>query len=163
MAADLDAVDWAALTHAYGSASDVPQAIRQLYSGDRDDVRAAASALAQSIHHQGTVYPATVAAVPFLVDAALNARVNLADQIVSIAMLADPHHAYGIDLPATQAAVRTHAGRLGSLLHNEDPEIQAAVVYLAVTTGTVSLDDLAVLWDEAEDPVLRVALLFAMA
>jgi hypothetical protein len=30
---ELDAVDWASLTHAYGCAEDVPALVRALYSG----------------------------------------------------------------------------------------------------------------------------------
>ena len=58
----LDEVPWDTLEHAYGAASDVPGLLRDLAAGtDRFDV------LFGNLYHQGTVYPATVPAVPFLV------------------------------------------------------------------------------------------------
>ncbi|WP_203711728.1 hypothetical protein [Asanoa siamensis] len=60
----LSAVDWAALTHAYGSAADVPGMLRDLAGGDRK----ALDDLYGTIWHQGTVYEATAYAVPFLVE-----------------------------------------------------------------------------------------------
>jgi len=65
----LDQVDWAALTHAYGSASDVPQWLRALRSPD-PEVRQWAQE-DWNIVHQGTRYTATAPAVPFLVELAL--------------------------------------------------------------------------------------------
>ncbi|GIJ47624.1 hypothetical protein Val02_45100 [Virgisporangium aliadipatigenens] len=61
----LDDVDWAALEHAYGEATDVPELIRALAEGDTDD---ALDELYGNIWHQGTVYEATAHAVPFLVE-----------------------------------------------------------------------------------------------
>ena len=64
--AGLDAVDWAALRHAYGSAEDVPRALRDAAA---DDARRAAEALdhlCHSVYHQGTLYSATPHTVPFL-------------------------------------------------------------------------------------------------
>ncbi|AEV87225.1 WD-40 repeat-containing protein [Actinoplanes sp. SE50] len=56
-------MDWASLTHAYGPAEDVPDLIRALAGGDDD----ALHDLHGNIWHQGTVYPATAPAVPFLI------------------------------------------------------------------------------------------------
>ena len=60
----LDAIDWGSLSHAYGEASDVPQIIRSLLSPAVSED--AAYELYGNIWHQGTVYPATAAVVPFL-------------------------------------------------------------------------------------------------
>ncbi|MEU4425461.1 hypothetical protein AB0F81_32975, partial [Actinoplanes sp. NPDC024001] len=60
---DLTTVDWPALTHAYGSAGDVPGLLRDLAEGDDK----ALSTLYGNIWHQGTVYEATAYAVPFLI------------------------------------------------------------------------------------------------
>ncbi|HEX6681235.1 MAG TPA: hypothetical protein VF062_00455 [Candidatus Limnocylindrales bacterium] len=164
MTEDMDAIDWASLGHAYGTATDTPDLIAGLVSDDREQVSDALSELAGSIHHQGSVYPATVAAVPFLVDAALRARHERAHQVLAIAMLADPHHCAGKDFPAVRTAVREHAPRLAPLLHDGDDEVRAAVVYLAAQTGMVPAAELARLSESAqEEPQLRVALLFALA
>jgi hypothetical protein len=62
----IDSIDWASLGHAYGSAQDVPALIRALASSDEDRRKQALYELYGNIWHQGTVYPATAAAVPFL-------------------------------------------------------------------------------------------------
>jgi len=59
--------DWAELTHAYGSAEDVPALLVQLNSADEQTREDACSALFGNIWHQGTVYPATVKALRELI------------------------------------------------------------------------------------------------
>src|SRR5688572_7894632 len=62
----IDSIDWASLNHAYGSAEDVPGLLRQLTSDDDEKRQEAIYELFGNIWHQGTVYPATAVAVPFL-------------------------------------------------------------------------------------------------
>lgn len=62
----LENVDWGSLTHAYGEATDVPPLLRSLLSSDAKERERAVDDLFGNIWHQGTVYPATAAAVPFL-------------------------------------------------------------------------------------------------
>jgi hypothetical protein len=62
----LDAIDWSALTHAYGPAADVPELLRSLLSTDANEREQAFYELFGNMWHQGTVYPAAAAAVPFL-------------------------------------------------------------------------------------------------
>jgi hypothetical protein len=64
----LDDVPWSALTHAYGSAADVPALIRSLASSDDVERRDAHHELRTNIWHQGTVYEATIHALPFFVE-----------------------------------------------------------------------------------------------
>ncbi|MHB1561679.1 MAG: HEAT repeat domain-containing protein, partial [Isosphaeraceae bacterium] len=64
----LDRVNWSQLSHAYGPADDVPGLIRALASGDEDARDHAFQGLFSTIWHQGTVYEATVHAVPFLLE-----------------------------------------------------------------------------------------------
>ncbi|MBK7543013.1 MAG: HEAT repeat domain-containing protein [Candidatus Competibacteraceae bacterium] len=66
MLEDLDGVDWASLEHAYGEAADVPDLLRALLSTDSEVREEAVYELFGNIWHQGTVYPASAAAVPFL-------------------------------------------------------------------------------------------------
>jgi hypothetical protein len=64
----LDEINWARLTHAYGSAADLPRHLRALRASDplvRDEAR---WELYSSIVHQGTRYQASAFAVPFLLD-----------------------------------------------------------------------------------------------
>jgi hypothetical protein len=64
----LDDVPWSELTHAYGEATDVPALIRSLVSVDDAEREHARHELFGNIWHQGTVYQATIYALPFLVN-----------------------------------------------------------------------------------------------
>ena len=61
-------VDWSALTHAYGPAADVPELIMALAAADRQARKNAYWELYGNIFHQGTRYPATAPAIPFLLE-----------------------------------------------------------------------------------------------
>lgn len=66
MLEELDAIDWHALTHAYGPADDVPDLLRALLALD-ETVRAQAQwQLYGNVYHQGTIYPVTAVVVPIL-------------------------------------------------------------------------------------------------
>ncbi|MBT2451417.1 hypothetical protein J7F03_31005 [Streptomyces sp. ISL-43] len=67
--ARLDAVDWHALKHAYGTAEDVPGLLRDLYRLDK--AADAAEVLFTHVHHQGGgVYSSAPAALPYVIAAA---------------------------------------------------------------------------------------------
>jgi hypothetical protein len=59
-------VDWYAVCDAYGPATDIPSLLRAAVSGDADHREFAYVLLHQTIWHQGNVYSATEAAIPFL-------------------------------------------------------------------------------------------------
>jgi hypothetical protein len=54
----LDAVPWAELEHAYGSAADVPDLLRKLLDPDPKVRREVLRTLCGNVFHQGTRYPA---------------------------------------------------------------------------------------------------------
>lgn len=62
----LDEVAWGELTHAFGTAQDIPDVLRAVASADRHARREAFRCLYGNLYHQGSTYSATVAAVPFL-------------------------------------------------------------------------------------------------
>src|SRR5713226_2305511 len=66
MLEQLDSIAWSELTHAYGSASDVPNQIRALASKHQKTREQALWELYGNIFHQGTRYQATPHAIPFL-------------------------------------------------------------------------------------------------
>jgi hypothetical protein len=66
--AGLNNVPWAQLQDAYGSAADVPNEIRALVAEDADARNAAFKALFSNICHQGTIYEASIHALPFLIE-----------------------------------------------------------------------------------------------
>lgn len=67
---DLDSPAWAELRQAYGPASDVPAMIRSLRTTDAKAREAAEERLWSSLVHQGTVYTATYAGMPHLMELA---------------------------------------------------------------------------------------------
>ncbi len=64
----LDAVPWADLDHAYGSAADVPGLLRQLLDPDPKVRRKVIHTLYGNVFHQGTRYTASVHVIPFLIE-----------------------------------------------------------------------------------------------
>ncbi len=85
---NLDAIDWAALRHAYGSAGDVPESLRDTVAADPETRRAAWADLGGSIIHQGSRYSATAAAVPFLLEIAADPAVPQRENALWFLMVA---------------------------------------------------------------------------
>jgi hypothetical protein len=162
MFAGLEEIDWESLSHAYGPAIDTPQLIRDLCSEDQETVSRASSDLAGSINHQGSVYTATVAAVPFLVEAALHATHGRAWTVWSIGHLADPHHSYDESLPAVRDALHAAGSGLLPLLDDPDGEVRAAAVYAIAQAGVGDAPAWRRRWPDEQDPAVRVALALAM-
>ncbi|KAF7332289.1 hypothetical protein MKEN_00110100 [Mycena kentingensis (nom. inval.)] len=67
--AGLDEIDWAALEHAYGPATDIPPLLRQLAAPGltEESAQGIFGTFYANIYHQGSRYTSSVAAVPFLV------------------------------------------------------------------------------------------------
>lgn len=81
---DLESVDWSSLQHAYGSAEDIPGLIHSLVSSDPKVRKQAIYAAFGNIWHQGTIYEATVEAVPFLVRIAVTAGVPDRGRVIEL-------------------------------------------------------------------------------
>ena len=64
----LDHVNWSVLEHAYCTAEDVPEQIRNLASLKSEDREKALSFFWCQVIHQGTVYSATPQTIPFLLE-----------------------------------------------------------------------------------------------
>ncbi|MFE9653028.1 hypothetical protein [Micromonospora sp. NPDC006431] len=159
----LDEIDWTQLTHAYGTAEDVPDLLRALASDDEDEVEEALGEIIGSIFHQGTVYSATVPAVPVLVELASAASHQRSEILATVGMLADPHHAYGDEAEEVREAVRAQADRLAPLLADPDPQIRADAAYTVAQCGdrlpAALLRDR---WAVEEVPSVRAALALAL-
>ena len=88
---ELDTIPWKKLTHAYGSADDVPELLRELktMSPKSQGEDSPLWQLFGNIWHQGTVYEATSYAVPFLIELAANqntpARIGILELLGVIA------------------------------------------------------------------------------
>jgi len=78
----IEKIDWANLKHAYGSAADVPNDIRNLTSPDNEIRDKAFYNLYGNIFHQGTRYEATPHAIPFLYELIENESVEDKHKII---------------------------------------------------------------------------------
>ncbi len=95
---DLNSNRWVGLSHAYGCASDIPGLLTRLDSGDESSLDDLWGALC----HQGSVYSASFAAVPNLVDQSFrtqdcSVRARLLTLIGSIAASTDNRCKHQID------------------------------------------------------------------
>src|SRR5690242_15938897 len=64
----LDAIDWASFEHAYGPATDLPENLRALATGDEQARQEALGYFEAAVNHQGWISPAAIPAVPFLAE-----------------------------------------------------------------------------------------------
>jgi HEAT repeats len=138
MLAGLDEIDWAALSHAYGPATDVPEWVRSLRSPD-PEVREWAREY-WNIVHQGTRYAATAPAVPFLVELALADDTWARHWLVELLTYA----AIGDDAASLPGGiVEVTLDQLARTTHPSDPEQEyaawALAAYQAVQAAVPSL------------------------
>ncbi|GII57958.1 hypothetical protein Pth03_63470 [Planotetraspora thailandica] len=127
----IDDIDWSSLGHAYGSAADVPQTLRDAVGQDEELAGEATEHLFGSIYHQGTLYSATPWAVPFVArlaaDPGTPRREGLVFLLGSIATTGDA-------APQVLADVRTalarETRRLLPLLDDPDVKIRHVATYL---------------------------------
>lgn len=151
----LDDIDWASLTHAYGSAEDVPEWVRGLVDPDPAVRETCLDAMYGAVHHQGDVYDSTVAAVPYLIEA-LTApgrpgRDGIAELLTSVAALHEwPDEA---ELDDDGAEMLRHAARANALavaaapalirlVDDPEPAVRAAAPKLLVAVSVPDLGGL---------------------
>jgi len=122
-------VSWSALRHAYGSADDVPALLFAVTVGT-DDVRHVAWwELWGNIHHQGTVYEATVPAVPFIHDIAGSGDAE--DRVQALQYLREIAVADCSFAADVRAAVLPRAQELVAAWKREPELIQRALLWLS--------------------------------
>ncbi|GAA2860046.1 hypothetical protein Acy02nite_56200 [Actinoplanes cyaneus] len=144
----IDDIDWAALEHAEGCADDLPGLLRD----------AEFDTIVDLVFPQGTLYSATVAAVPFLAGLAHHAPARRDEFSWLLGMLADCNHAYGELFDEVRAAV---AAQPLPPLDDPDPRVRAAAAYVvAQVDGPVTLlhDRFAI----KTDPAVWSSLLLAL-
>ena len=133
MFSGLDSIGWGSMQHAYGPATEVPALLRALVSDDPAAREHGLDGMYGAVHHQGDVYECTVAAIPFLLEAAavsgLPGRGGVLELLASIggADWDDLSRASG--LPAYQAAhhaVGAACPLFARLLSDPDPEVRRA-------------------------------------
>ncbi|MFF7209788.1 hypothetical protein ACFZAU_04515 [Streptomyces sp. NPDC008238] len=133
--AGLDRIAWPELHHAFGPAEDVPGLLRALTSADQETADEAAEELWDSLVHQGTVYRATVPAVPFLVRLAV-AGVRRAELLCMVGAVAESADEYDPERPgAAHAAVVEQLPLLLPLLSDDDAESRRWAAWVVARCG----------------------------
>ncbi|MGR6914265.1 hypothetical protein ACU635_08430 [[Actinomadura] parvosata] len=129
------------MRHAYGAATEVPELLRGLVDPDPAVRETALDGMYGAVHHQGDVYPCTLAAIPFLLRIAaapgLPGRAEVVKLLGSIASAEDPTELSGPYKKANGAV--TGAFPLWErLLGDPDPKVREAVAGLlaACVDGT---------------------------
>jgi hypothetical protein len=98
-------INWSAINHAYGPASDVPALINRVCA-DIPDIDAWHD-LWSCLCHQGTVYPASYAALPLLLDVAETLpAAGRSDALILIAAIITAHDLHGVERPPTETMDR---------------------------------------------------------
>ena len=135
-------IDWASLTHAYGSAEEVPSLLRALRSPDAEERRKALDRFYGAVHHQGSVYPATAASLPFLFELAVDSdtpdRASVVALLVSIGRESLDR---GFEEDGTEveyhppmgcgqavAFLRERGERFADLARDPDPDVRLAAI-----------------------------------
>ncbi|MGW3608141.1 hypothetical protein [Micromonospora sp. NPDC005161] len=164
MLVGLDEIDWSAYKGAYGPATEAPDILRAMADPDPEAADEGRDGFYSSIWHQGSVYPVTVVAVPFLVELATTPGVHEREQLlVTLGMLTDPEQSNGPDLPAVRQAIAVRSGALVPQLADLDPEVRAGAAYALSRCAPHTLEALRARWAVESDPTVRAALLLAIA
>ncbi|MFF3945697.1 HEAT repeat domain-containing protein [Streptomyces sp. NPDC001902] len=163
--AELDRVAWAELHHAYGPAGDVPALLRALTSPEQETAEEAEQELWGSLVHQGTVYRATVAAVPFLARLAV-AGVRRAELLGMVGAIAESTDEHDPQRPgAARTAVVAQLPLLLPLLSDADPEVRQCAAWAVAQCGPEAGPDARVelrrRWETESDPTVRADVLTA--
>ncbi|MGW1127719.1 PBS lyase [Streptomyces sp. NPDC002526] len=138
MFAGIEEVDWASMRHAYGPADDVPGLLRGLASADPAERERALDGMYGAVHHQGEVYPCTLACIPFLFELVADPwvpdRGDIVELLTSIGGIdlgsddeeeIDEDEAEGAaNYAMAAAAVSAGAGVFFGLLADEDPGVR---------------------------------------
>lgn len=160
----LDEVDWAAHHGAYGAAEDAADILRAIASPDPETADEGRYEFASVLWHQGTVYPVTVVAVPFLVELATSAGVHQRHHLLQLlGALCDPEHSNGDDQPAVHAAIAAHSDALLPQLADADPQVRECAAYAVAHCGPHTRDALEQRWPVEDDPRVRASLLLGLA
>jgi hypothetical protein len=164
------AVDWSALHSTYESGEVVRDILLRLGSLDQAEVEWAWEKIGETVlQHQGTVYPATAAAAPFLcqlaLDAATPCRAALIADLAFLSLGDDEPFAPAGTARAVRDAIRSSTGQLLGLWGTADEGLDMALVAVSVAFP----EQAAVVtphireWFGRSEPPLRRALGLALA
>lgn len=165
----VNAVDWSNLPSPYGSGEVVRGVVLRLGSRDEAEVRLAWEQIDRTVlQHQGTVYPATAAAAPFLCQIALDeATLWRPCLIVDLAFMStgyDEPYAPAGTARTVRDAIRFYASDLLEQWGSADADLDMALVVLSAAfpiEGAAITGPLAD-WFTRSEPPLRAALGLAL-
>jgi hypothetical protein len=137
LVSEVRAVDWRSLKSTYGSGEVVRDIVLGLTSRDEAEVRQAWQQISETfLQHQGTVYPATAVAAPFLCRIALDEatmwRAALAVELAFLSTGYDEPFAPAGTARAVRDAVRPYVGELLGLWGTDDQGLDMALVAVSV-------------------------------
>ncbi|MFI6743533.1 HEAT repeat domain-containing protein [Nonomuraea sp. NPDC050451] len=125
--AGLDEIRWGRMRHAYGSAAEVPGLLRDLIDSDPAVRESALDGMYGAVHHQGDVYPCTIAAIPFLLRIAerpeLPGRPGVVELLASMGSAEDPTELSGPYRKANEAVAAAYP-LWERLLADADPRVR---------------------------------------
>jgi hypothetical protein len=137
-------IDWTSLEDAYGAATETPLYLEAITSDDPGDVAYGAHGLYAATTHQGSVFSASEAAIPFLVELverdnatamAFLARIAVGEtHFVRSPRDIDARTEYAGAVAAHEGAIRAYANR------TDDPEAWRLLALLGVLPGDVAID-----------------------
>ncbi|MCA9179505.1 MAG: hypothetical protein KDB14_33850 [Planctomycetales bacterium] len=147
----LEEIDWYALGHAYGDASDVPKMLDGLCSENKQDRDAAWSELWSAVYHQGSIYSSTPVVARLLVELAsydaVPDRATLLDYLYFWIPGADygPLNEKRLDEYSREVvnAVRSGLPLYKALLHDDNPAVRSHAGWLATHCAAADTDQAA--------------------
>ncbi|MFE4976955.1 hypothetical protein ACFRAR_33230 [Kitasatospora sp. NPDC056651] len=162
--AGLDAHPWAALSHAYGAADDLPDLLRALAEGDGEEAEEALAELYGRILHQGTVYPASVDAVPYLARIAAVGGGRTVDVLLLLGGLAESTDEWEVPDGAVRAAFAGQLPLVLPLLDHQDGDVRLSAAWAVGHTGESGAVAAALMERRAveDDPHVAAELLVAL-
>jgi hypothetical protein len=165
LVSEVRAVDWRSLKSTYESGEVVRDIVLGLASRDEAEVRQAWGQIGETaLQHQGTVYPATAAAAPFLCRIALDEatmwRAALAADLAFLSTGYDEPYAPAGTALAVRDAVRPYVRELLSLWGTDDQGLDMALVAVSVAfpVEAAAISSRLRDWLSRSEPPLRTAL-----
>ncbi|MET9959492.1 HEAT repeat domain-containing protein [Streptomyces sp. NPDC006326] len=156
----LDGRPWSRLSHAYGSAEDLPDLLRALAGADEAAADEALSELYGSVLHQGTVYSATAEVIPFLARIAAAGHRKV-DVLALLGGMAESDDEYGVPPGTVRAAAAEQLPQLLPLLDDPHPAVRQAAGWALSHTRTAEavLPALRARWGQESDALVRAEVL----